>query len=107
MSALFATREGILNILYITFLIVFAISLIILLIFTRTVFLPLKKITAGANEYAHGNLTYHIDVENRDEMGYLAATLNYMSCLLYTSSTSSLSIFSEAGSLLSKIWQST
>lgn len=79
MSALFTTREGILNILYITFLIVFAISLIILLIFTRTVFLPLKKITAGANEYAHGNLTYHIDVENRDEMGYLAATLNYMS----------------------------
>ena len=59
--------------------ILFGLSLIILLVFTKTVYFPLKKITAGANEYAQGNLTYHIDVNTRDEMGYLAATLNYMS----------------------------
>ena len=31
------------------------------------------------NEYAAGNLDYRIDLNTRDEMGYLAGTLNYMS----------------------------
>ncbi len=60
----------------------FGLSLIILLVFTRNVYFPLKKITAGANEYAQGNLAHHIEVNTRDEMGYLAATLNYMSAEL-------------------------
>ncbi len=51
----------------------------ILLIFTQTVYFPLKKITDGANEYAAGNLKYRIEITSRDEMGYLADTLNYMS----------------------------
>ena len=79
LSVLQNTRDGILNIVYITLAVVFGLSLIILLVFTKTVYFPLKKITAFANEYAQGNLTYHIDVNTRDEMGYLAATLNYMS----------------------------
>ena len=66
-------------------------SLIILLVFTQTVYIPLKKITAAANQYAEGNLKYKTELHTHDEMGYLAATLNYMSdgldqiCLLYTS----------------------
>ena len=47
--------------------------------FTNTVYFPLEKITEGANEYAAGNLDYRIDLNTRDEMGYLAGTLNYMS----------------------------
>ena len=57
----------------------FALSLIILLVFTQTVYLPLRKITVGANEYAAGNLEYRINVKTHDEVGYLADTLNYMS----------------------------
>ena len=57
----------------------FGLSLIILFVFTQTVYLPLRKINEGANEYAAGNLDYRIDVPTHDEMGYLAATLNYMS----------------------------
>lgn len=68
-----------LNIIYITSLIIFALSLIILLVFTKTVYFPLKKITAGANAYARGDLTHQIDIDSHDEMGYLAVTLNYMS----------------------------
>ncbi len=68
-----------LDVVYISVGIIFILSLIILLIFTRTVYVPLKKITEGANEYAAGNLKYQIDVKTHDEMGYLAATLNYMS----------------------------
>ena len=72
-------QNRILNIVYITSAIIFILSLIILLVFTQTVYLPLKKITAGAMEYADGNLDYTIRVETTDEMGYLANTLNYMS----------------------------
>lgn len=79
LSLIRTTRDSILNIVYITSAVVFALSSIILLVFTKTVYFPLKKITEGANEYAQGNLTHHIDIDTRDEMGYLAATLNYMS----------------------------
>lgn len=79
LSYLRSERDGILNIVYLTSAVVFGFSLIILLVFTKTVYFPLKKITEGANEYAQGNLNHHIGVDTRDEMGYLAATLNYMS----------------------------
>lgn len=78
-SAISASHNSILNLIYITSLIIFGLSLIILLVFTKIVYFPLKKITAGANEYAAGNLDYRIQVSTQDEMGYLAATLNYMS----------------------------
>ena len=41
--------NGALNIVYITALMLFVLSLIILLVFTNTVYFPLKKITEGAN----------------------------------------------------------
>lgn len=79
MSQITSSQNGILNILYITAGLIFVLSLIILLVFTTTVYLPLRKITAGANEYAAGNLEYRIKVNTHDEVGYLANTLNYMS----------------------------
>jgi hypothetical protein len=53
--------------------------MIILIVFQRIVYSPLKKITDGAKVYAEGDLKYEIKVNSNDEMGYLAATLNYMS----------------------------
>ena len=41
--------------------------------------MPLNSITNGAKAYADGDLKYQIRVASNDEMGYLAATLNYMS----------------------------
>ncbi len=73
------TKDRFLNILYIVSGIIFALSLIILLVFTATVYIPLKKITEAANQYAEGNLKYKIAIHTQDEMGYLAATLNFMS----------------------------
>ena len=78
-SQIYEISSRSLNVVYIAAAILFVLSLIILLVFTKTVYFPLKKITAGANEYASGNLKHQIDVHSRDEMGYLAATLNYMS----------------------------
>lgn len=68
-----------LDVIYISAAVIFVLSLIILVVFTMTVYVPLKKITAGANEYATGNLSHQIDVVANDEIGYLAGTLNYMS----------------------------
>lgn len=73
------SKDGFLDILYITAIIIFGLSLIILLVFTKTVYFPLKKITEAANQYAEGNLKYKTTIHTQDEMGYLAATLNYMS----------------------------
>ncbi len=78
-SEIVRIRDQVLNILYITFCIIFSLSLIILLVFTVTVYFPLKKITAAANQYAEGHLKHRLNLRTQDEIGYLALTLNYMS----------------------------
>ena len=68
----------ILNISYITLIILFLSSLIILIFFTNLVYRPLRKITKATEEYASGNLHYQFQVDSADEIGYLAASLSYM-----------------------------
>ena len=79
MSVIWEMSNSNLNVVYITAAILFILSLIILLVFTVTVYFPLKKITIAANQYAEGNLKHKLQLKTHDEMGYLAATLNYMS----------------------------
>lgn len=74
-----SNRDEILKGVYLVFIIIFAFTLLILLVFNMVVYSPLKQITQGANEYASGNLKYNIPVRSDDEIGYLAMTLNYMS----------------------------
>jgi len=81
-SVIKTEQNGFLNIVYITSVILFVLSLIILLVFTKVVYFPLKKITYAANEYAAGNLSHNISISAHDEIGYLADTLNYMSTKL-------------------------
>ena len=45
-------------------------------------FRPLVKITNAAKQYASGNLDVVIPVNTQDEIGYLSASLNYMSSQL-------------------------
>ena len=63
---------------YLSTLIVFLLSFIILLGFQFFIYLPLRKITEAATQYAAGNLEYEVPVGTHDEMGYLSASLNYM-----------------------------
>lgn len=79
MQNLLLQRDHILNIIYQSLGIIFLLSLLIMIVFTFLVYIPLKKITIAANEYAKGNLSYNLEVTNDDEIGYLAASLNYMS----------------------------
>lgn len=78
MNAIAMEGNNILSIFYITFGILFLLSLIILIFFTEIVYLPLRKITYATEQYAAGNMHYEFQVESEDEMGYLAACLSYM-----------------------------
>ncbi len=77
-SEINAIRDTVLNILYVSFCIIFGLSLIILLVFTLTVYFPLMKITEAASRYAEGDLKHRLSLHTRDEIGYLADTMNYM-----------------------------
>lgn len=66
------------HISYITLVILIFLSLIILIFFTEIVYVPLRKITYATEQYASGNMHYEFQVESDDEIGYLAACLNYM-----------------------------
>ena len=78
MSILNAERDGLLNATYLTLILIFTLSLMILVAFTFTVYRPLKKITEAARQYAQGNFKYQPEIYGEDEIGQLAATLNYM-----------------------------
>ena len=78
MQDLHASCNSLLNISYLTLLILFLLSLIILLFFTEMVYLPLRKITHATEQYAIGNFRYEFQVDSEDEIGYLAASLAYM-----------------------------
>lgn len=67
---------------YITITVIFALSFIFLLGFHFFVYNPLKQISEAAKQYASGNLEYEIPVYTHDEMGYLSASLNYMAAQL-------------------------
>ena len=70
--------NSLLNISYITLVILLLLSLIILIFFTEMVYIPLRKITHATEQYAAGNMHYEFQVDSDDEIGYLAACLNYM-----------------------------
>lgn len=72
------TRDSLLNIYYMALGIMFVLSLFVLGVFTVVVYRPLKKITKATEEYADGNLTHQIEINKDDEIGHLAASLNYM-----------------------------
>lgn len=78
MSSIEKSCNSLLTISYITLGILFLLSLIILIFFTEMVYVPLRKITYATEQYASGNMHYEFQVESDDEIGYLAACLNYM-----------------------------
>lgn len=78
MSHIMKSCNSLQNIFYITLVIMLLLSLIILIFFTDMVYIPLRKITFATEQYAAGNMHYEFQVESEDEMGYLAACLNYM-----------------------------
>ena len=78
MTAIDNSANSLTGIFLLTFLVLFLLSMIILIFFTEIVYIPLRKITYATEQYASGNMHYEFQVESTDEIGYLAACLNYM-----------------------------
>lgn len=78
MSDIYESSDSLLGVTYITLVLLILLSLIILFFFTEMFYVPLKKIITATEQYASGNMHYELSVESTDEMGYLAASLNYM-----------------------------
>ena len=72
-------RQQLMIYVAITMFVLYLLSFIILFGFQFFVYRPLRRITEAARQYADGNLDYEIPVHTQDEMGYLSASLNYMS----------------------------
>lgn len=76
------SRNSILNIIYIITAVIYILSFSILLAVQFLIYIPLRRVTEAATQYASGNLDHEIRVSSHDEMGYLSASLNYMSAQL-------------------------
>ena len=72
------TTNEMLGIFYVVYVIIFMLSMVILIFFTEIVYLPLRKITYATEQYASGNMHYEFQIDSDDEIGYLAACLNYL-----------------------------
>ena len=73
-----APRDDILDVVYLTGMILFGLSLILLVVFHLLISRPIKKVIFAASQFAQGHLDYRCDLRSEDEMGYLSKTLNYM-----------------------------
>lgn len=78
MTSIDNSANSLTGIFLMTFFVLFLLSMIILIFFTEIVYIPLRKITYATEQYASGNMHYEFQVESTDEIGYLAACLNYM-----------------------------
>ena len=59
-------------------------ALLVLILFTLVIFIPIRKIISSVNNYMQGNFDTPIEVPSNDEIGYLAASINYMATELHT-----------------------
>ena len=78
MEHIYEERESVLQVVYILFLILFLITSSILVLLNYIIHRPLRKSSLGWMNL-HPESEVYIPVSTEDEMGYLAASLNYMS----------------------------
>lgn len=81
---LVSLKDGFINISYMTLAVIFLCAFVVLGLFTYAVYIPIRKITRAAKDYSEGNFDAQIDIHSNDEIGYLAASLNYMATELST-----------------------
>lgn len=83
-SVITEASNGFMNISFFTVGLVFLCSLLLLLLFTRSIYHPLCQINKAAHSYADGKFDVQTGVHRNDEIGYLASTMEYMANELNT-----------------------
>ncbi|MCC8168477.1 MAG: HAMP domain-containing histidine kinase [Clostridiales bacterium] len=84
LTSVTAQANSFLNIYFYTAALTFLIAFVIVVIFTRVLYMPLYKIIDGTKNYAKGDFSTPINVHAKDEVGYLADTINYMASTIST-----------------------
>ena len=84
MIDIYSHTYHLLNVAYITLLLIFLLAFIILLMFALFIYRPIRKITSVADAYINGDFSQKIDIHSRDEIGHLAAAFDYMANELNT-----------------------
>lgn len=69
-SSLVSYANGLVAIAYETLGLLFLAAFVVLILFTYVVYIPIRKITKAADEYAAGNFEKKIVVHSNDEIGY-------------------------------------
>ena len=73
LSVITQHHAHLLNIMYLTLLLIFICATLLLIIIGFEVYIPIRKMIKGADAFAEGNFSYKIPVHKNDEIGYLAA----------------------------------
>lgn len=84
LSYITGVQSGLLDGAYLSLLIVYLISLLILVVFILSVHRPMKRLIKAAKEYHQGDYSHPALIRQNDELGYMAATFNYMAHELQT-----------------------
>lgn len=84
MPVVLSQAEEIVDITTLSVAIIFITTFVLIIVFTLTVYRPIRNITKTAERYAKGDFSQQIKVNSNDEIGYLADTLNYMASTLNT-----------------------
>lgn len=78
MKNLYQQRSQILFAMQLIFVLVYALTFLLLIFYRIRVHKPIQLIIKATSEYDSGNLTYQIPLKSDNELGYLSNTLNYM-----------------------------
>ncbi len=84
LSDIASNSYQLLNVMYVTSLLIFLLAFIIILMFTLLVYRPIRKIASVADAYINGDFSQKIDIHSQDELGHLAEALEYMANELNT-----------------------
>ncbi len=83
-SDIVTTANAITTIGYKTLLLILLAALLLFALFTYLIYLPIRKLTKTADAYAQGDYSITANISSNDELGYLAASIDYMANNLHT-----------------------
>lgn len=84
LSVITKSADDFMNIAFFTVFIVYLCVLLLLLLFSLSIYLPIHKIMRATRSYAKGDFKARTNLHQSDELGFLAGTLDYMADELAT-----------------------
>lgn len=82
MTELDDLQDNMLSILYMPFFVILLVIVIVLVYLSKTIIRPITKLNTAAREYAKGNFETRTGVKQKDEIGELSDSLEYMAAEL-------------------------